>query len=266
MGNPASATPEPKTLIDALSVVVDRQLWRRYCRLAAEIEGVTAAAAAPVYAMGSVEWQRQQEEERAAAEPPFTQELEAAGHRRLASRGKAPAFSGAPSPLGATGGAIYDDFLAQHRGRPELLTDVQAVERRLIESFEAAGRAGRIHARGFGDGGRKEIEPDWFGRLRLDFARNTVVLPDGSEIAGIEVVAATSSTATGRGRGRPAQAMLREALIRLWERGVFTAGTGNERVLALALKELGLSASDPPYGFKSAETVRKLRKALKMSL
>jgi hypothetical protein len=37
-------------------------------------------------------------------------------------------------------------------------------------------------------------------------------------------------------------------------------------VLALALRELALSPSDPPYGFKSAETVRKLRKALKMSL
>jgi hypothetical protein len=70
----------------------------------------------------------------------------------------------------------------------------------------------------------------------------------------------------GRGGERPARAMLREALIALWQRGAFTAGTGNERVLALALRELALSPSDPPYGFKSAETVRKLRKALKMSL
>jgi hypothetical protein len=60
--------------------------------------------------------------------------------------------------------------------------------------------------------------------------------------------------------------MLREALLRLWERGAFTAGTGNERVLALVLHELQLSPSDPPYGFKSAETIRKLRKTLGMSL
>ncbi len=75
-----------------------------------------------------------------------------------------------------------------------------------------------------------------------------------------------SAASLGRNRQRPAQAMLRQALVALWRRGAFTAGTGNERVLALALRELGLSAADPPYGFKSAETVRKLRKALKMSL
>jgi hypothetical protein len=93
-----------------------------------------------------------------------------------------------------------------------------------------------------------------------------VALADGSEIAGIEVTIAAALPRGGRGRERPAQAMLREALVALWQRGAFTAGTGNERVLALALRELGLSPSDPPYGFKSAETVRKLRKALKMSL
>ena len=92
-----------------------------------------------------------------------------------------------------------------------------------------------------------------------------MVLPDGSEIAGLEVTIGSSAAAAGRGRERPQRAMLREALITLWQRGAFTAGTGNERVLALALRELALSPSDPPYGFKSAETVRKLRKALKMS-
>jgi hypothetical protein len=93
-----------------------------------------------------------------------------------------------------------------------------------------------------------------------------VVPPGGSEITGIELTFDSSAAVAGRGRERPAQAMLRQALIALWQRGAFTAGTGNERVLALALRELGLSPSDPPYGFKSAETVRKLRKALKMSL
>ncbi|HEY2537927.1 MAG TPA: hypothetical protein VGI28_00275, partial [Stellaceae bacterium] len=97
---------------------------------------------------------------------------------------------------------------------------------------------------------------------------NQLMLPGGSAIAGVEVVLATA-VAAGAGRGareRPAKAMLRDALIALWARGAFTAGTGNERVLALVLQELHLSASDPPYGFKSAETIRKLRKALNMSL
>ena len=34
---------------------------------------------------------------------------------------------------------------------------------------------------------KKEVDPDWFGRMRLDFANNLVELPDGSVIAGIEV-------------------------------------------------------------------------------
>ena len=92
-----------------------------------------------------------------------------------------------------------------------------------------------------------------------------------SEIAGVEVACGPTAAdaappAVGGRRERPAQAMLRQALIALWERKAFGAGTGNERVLALVLRELGLSPSDPPYGLKSAETVRKLRKALKMSL
>ena len=63
-----------------------------------------------------------------------------------------------------------------------------------------------------------------------------MILPDGSEIAGIEVSFGTAESVAGRGRERPAQAMLRQALIALWQRGAFTAGTGNERVLALALQ------------------------------
>jgi hypothetical protein len=96
-----------------------------------------------------------------------------------------------------------------------------------------------------------------------------VVLPDGSEIADIAMTAAEPRDVAAGGGGareRRAREMLRQALRALWERGAFTAGTGNERVLALVLRELGLSPSDPPYGFKSAETVRKLRKALGMSL
>lgn len=143
---------------------------------------------------------------------------------------------------------------------------IAAIEQRLIEGFEAAGRAGRFQASGFCNGARRELDPDWFGRVRLDFSRNAVVLPDGSVIAGIEVTLAAARGQAGTGGERSARAMLREALVALWERGEFTAGTGNERVLALALRELGLSASDPPYGFKSAETVRKLRKTLNMSL
>ncbi|MGH7029059.1 MAG: hypothetical protein ACREEZ_01395, partial [Stellaceae bacterium] len=157
----------------------------------------------------------------------------------------------------------------RHRGDP---ARIEAIEDQLVEAFEAIGRAGGFRASGFRAGGRTEAAADWFGRVRLDFARNAIVLPDGSELAGIEATSSPSATdaaptaaAVGR-RERPAQAMLRQALIALWERKAFGAGTGNERVLALVLRELGLSPSDPPYGLKSAETVRKLRKALKMSL
>lgn len=194
-----------------------------------------------------------------------------AGRRRLSQRGTPPAFAGAPSPFGAAGGEAFAEFLAHHRGPPALLTQIQAVEDELVGAFEAAGRSGGFRAAGFRAGARIEAAAEWFGRVRLDFARNAMLLPDGSEIAGIEVSSSPSATdepapAAGGRRQRPAQAMLRQALTALWERGAFGAGTGNERVLALVLRELGLSPSDPPYGLKSAETVRKLRKALKMSL
>jgi hypothetical protein len=253
------------TLADALIAISDRELWERYCRLAVEWES-GGPRPAPVYALGSVEWQRQQDEPLAQTQQPFTAAMEAAGRRRLMQRGAPLAFSGAPSPLGAAGGAAFDEFIARRRGPAALLAEIERVEQQLVEAVEVAGGSSRYHLSGFRDGARKPIEPDWFGRVRLDFARNAVVLSDGSEIAGIEATIAPALARGGRGRERPAQAMLREALIALWQRGAFTAGTGNERVLALALSELGLSASDPPYGFKSAETVRKLRKALKMSL
>lgn len=171
-----------------------------------------------------------------------------------------------PSPFGAAQGTAFDEFTTRHRGPSALLAELDGLERQLIEGFERAGRAERFHMSGFHAGSRKNIEPGWFGRMRLDLARNAVALPDGSEIAGIEVVAGSAVKTSGAARERPARAMLRQALLTLWQRGDFTAGTGNERVLALALRELGLSASNPPYGFKSAETVRKLRKALGMSL
>jgi hypothetical protein len=253
------------TLADALIAISDRELWERYGRLAVEWES-GGPRPAPVYALGSVEWQRQQDEPLAQTQQPFTAAMEAAGRRRLMQRGAPLAFSGAPSPLGAAGGAAFDEFIARRRGPSALLAEIEMVEQQLVEAFEVAGGSSRYQASGFRDGARKPIEPDWFGRVRLGFARNSVALADGSEIAGIEVTIAAALPRGGRGRERPAQAMLREALVALWQRGAFTAGTGNERVLALALRELGLSPSDPPYGFKSAETVRKLRKALKMSL
>jgi hypothetical protein len=250
------------TLTEALIATADRRLWARYCRLAFELEG-SGPAASPAYAIGSVEWRRQQEALPAGTEQPLAPETEAAGWRRLRARGAPQPFAGAPSPLGAAGGAAFDAFVAGHRGPPALLSEIAAVEQELVEGFETAGRSGRCRASGFRDGAKHEVAAEWFGRVRLDFAENRVVLPDGSAIAGVEV---TPAAAGGGGRGRPARAMLREALTALWKRGAFTAGTGNERVLALALRELGLSQSDPPYGFKSAETVRKLRKALGMSL
>ena len=263
------ADQEPQrgsTLAEALIASADRRLWVRYCRLAAALDG--GGAVPPVYAVGSLEWQRQQGGTTPAADPPLSAEEEAAGRRRLAQRGAPPAFAGAPSPLGATGSADFAEFVARRRGPPELADEADAVEQELVAGFEAAGRAGGWRAHGFAESGDKAIEPEWFGRMRLDFAQNRMVLPDGSEIADIAMAPTEPAFAAvgGAARERRARTMLREALTALWERGAFTAGTGNERVLALVLQELGLSASDPPYGFKSAETVRKLRKALGMSL
>jgi hypothetical protein len=254
----------PSTLMEALIATADRQVWARYCRLIVELEG-GGPPATPIYAAGSIESQ-QQDQWQARGERRLTPDDEAAGRRRLAQRGAPLGFAGAVSPLGAAGGVAFDQFIARGRGSPALLAEIEAVERQLVDGFEAAGRSGRYRVAGFCDGARKEIDPDWFGRVRFDFARNAVVLADDSEVAGIEVMAVPSTARVGPGHERPARVMLRQALITLWERGAFTAGTGNERVLALALRELGLPASDPPYGFKSAETVRKLRKALKMSL
>lgn len=269
-------TPPPETpsiaglsLLEALIAVADRQLWTAYCRLAAELD--SRPVTAPVHAPGSVEWQRQQDRGPAAAEPELSAEAEAAGRARLCRRGAAPPFAGAPSPFGAAEGASFDAFLALRRGSPELLAQIEAVEQRLVDGFEAAGRDGGLRASGFRGGAMVEAAADWFGRARLDFVRNAMVLPGGAEIAGIAVSLGRDPgrprpAVPVRNRERPAQAMLRQALVALWQRGAFSAGTGNERVLALALRELGLSPADPPYGFKSAETVRKLRKALKMSL
>jgi hypothetical protein len=258
------------TLVEALIASADPELWARYCRLAAELEARPAEA--PVYARGSVEWQRQQNQPAASTGHPAAAYDEDAGRRRLSRRGADLPFAGAPSPFGAAGGGAFDAFLSLHRGSPALLAQADVLEQELATAFEAAGRSGRHHASGFRNGGRTELTPQWFGRVRLDFARNAAVLPDGSEVAGIAVTIGpqpnetTQLPAAAGRRERQSQAMLRRALTALWARGAFTAGTGNERVLTLALRELGLSQSDPPYGFKSAETVRKLRKALKMSL
>jgi hypothetical protein len=252
------------TLVEALINSADSELWRRYCRLATELEGPPAVA--PVHARGSMEWQAQQNQKSNQAEQALPAHAEDAGRSRILRRGAAAPFAGAPSPFGAAGSEEFDAFLAQQRGAPSLLTEIDTVERQLVAAFEAAGSSGRCHATGFRDGVRVEVTADWFGRMQLDFGRNAVILPDGPEVAGIEVTIGPAADVAHRGRERPAQAMLRQALMALWERGAFTAGTGSERVLALVLRELGLSPSDPPYGFKSAETVRKLRKALKMSL
>lgn len=251
------------TLIDALIAISERQLWARYCRLAVELAGGTSGPR-PVFAVGSVEWQRQQNQPQETA---LGVAEETAGRRRLAQRGAAPAFAGVPSPFGAAGKAAFDEFVAGHQGPPALLAEVGTVEDELVLAFKAAGRAGRFRAAGFCDGARIEVEPEWFGQIQFDFAGNRLILPGGSAIAGPEMTLETAVARSGRGaRERPAKAMLRDALTALWARGAFTAGTGNERVLALVLQELRLSASDPPYGFKSAETVRKLRKSLNMSL
>ena len=255
---------QASTLVEALINSADPELWRRYCRLAAELEGRPAVA--PVYAPGSMEWQAQQEQKSNQADQAVPAYAEDAGRKRISQRGAPAPFAGAPSPFGSAQSEKFDAFLARHRGPPSVLAEIDAIENQLIGAFEAAGSSGRCRATGFRDGARIEVSAAWFGRMQFDFGRNSVVLPDGSKIAGLEVTIGSSAAVAGRGRERTARAMLREALIALWQRGAFTAGTGNERVLALALRELALSPSDPPYGFKSAETVRKLRKALKMSL
>ncbi len=254
-------------MLEALIANADPELWGQYCRLAAELEGRPAVGSMP--APGSLEWQQQDRPPTAGpATPPLAGD---AGRRRLALRGAPRPFAGAPSPFGAAGREAFAEFLARHRGASSLLAEIDAIEDQLVAAFEAAGRAGDFGASGFRASGPTQVTADWFGRVLLNFARNAIVLSDGSEILGIAVTSGASvadmpPSAGGGRRQRPAQAMLRQALIALWERGAFGAGTGNERVLALVLDELGLSLSDPPYGFKSAETVRKLRKALKMSL
>jgi hypothetical protein len=265
--SPELETAPVLSLVDALIAGAEPALWAQYCRLAVALEGPPDVA--PMPAPGSVEWQRHQDEaavEPSEAIPPSAQQ---AARARLAQRGVPRLFSGAPSPFGSAGSEQFADFLASHRGPAALLAEIDALEDRLVAALEAGGRAGRFRVSGFRAGARVEAAPDWFGRVRLDFARNAIVLPDGSEIAGIEVTRcpeAADAPAAGRGRERRARAMLRQALAALWERNAFGAGTGNERVLALVLRELGVSAANPPYGLKSAETVRKLRKELNMSL
>ena len=252
------------TLIEGLIATADKRLWQRYCRLAAKLTG-DSAPAEPTFAIGSVEWPRQQDQPPNPANPLSAHE-QAAGRQRLALRGAKPSFSGAPSPLGAAGFAAFDEFIASPQRQASLLAEIEALEDELLGSFENAVRSGHYRVVGIYDAAKKEIDPDGFGRMGLDFARNRLELPDGSVIAGVEVTLTPVNVPSSGKRERPAQAMLREALITLWERGAFTAGSGNERVLGLVLQELRLSASDPPYGLKSAETIRKLRKALNMSL
>jgi hypothetical protein len=266
MTGPAPERVAGFSLVDALVATADPQLWERYCRLATELAGKSAAVN-PVFAVGSVEWQRRSGRPRMQQDSAVAPAAEAVGRQRLSRRGEALAFIGAPSPFGVAGGAAFDEFVASRRGATELLAELTAVEQRLIDAFEAAGRAALYCATGFCNGAGIEVEPGWFGRMEFDFAGNRLILPDGSIIAGVEArLAATAAAAPSAGHERRAKAMLREALEALWARGAFTAGTGNERVLALVLQELRLSAANPPYGFKSAETVRKLRKALNMSL
>jgi hypothetical protein len=253
------------TLIEALMATADQPLWQRYCRLAAEMTG-DGAPAEPTFAVGSVEWQRQRDRRPTSVSKPLRPQQQEAGRRRLGLRSAQPPFTGAPSPFGAAGAAAFDEFIASRRGQTPSFAEIESLEEQLVGTFENAGRSGRFRMVGIFGATKKEIDPDWFGRMRLDFANNLVELLDGSVIAGIEVTFTPVKLSGSDRRERPAQAMLREALIALWERGAFTAGTGNERVLALVLQELRLSASDPPYGFKSAETIRKLRKALRMSL
>jgi hypothetical protein len=251
------------SLVDALIATADPERWRRYCRLAAALPDGNAASETELAASAEAS-----QCHRVPGAPSPTQipaADQAAGRRRLARRGLPEVFAGALSPFGAAGAAAFDAFIARHRGPPALAAEIETLEQTLVAAFEAAGRAGRFCAAGFCGGAVRAVEPGWFGQIRLDFAADRIVLPDGSQIAGIRVTFDALGGGSGA-RERPARAMLREALERLWQRAAFTAGTGNERVLALVLQELQLSAADPPYGFKSAETIRKLRKALGMSL
>jgi hypothetical protein len=136
------------TLADALIAISDRELWERYCRLAVEWES-GGPRPAPVYAFGSVEWQRQQDEPLAQTQQPFTAAMEAAGRRRLMQRGAPLAFSGAPSPLGAAGGAAFDEFIARRRGPSALLAEIEMVEQQLVEAFEVAGALADTRRAGF---------------------------------------------------------------------------------------------------------------------
>ncbi len=183
MSEPTAAETRPSaglSLLEALIAGAERQLWAGYCRLAAELVGRPAPA--PIHAPGSLEWQRQQQREPAAADGVLPAEAEAAGRQRLSRRGAAPPFAGAPSPFGAADGARFDAFLAGHRGPPALLAEIEAIEQQLVDGFEAAGRDGGYVATGFRDGVAVEATADWFGRARLDFAGNAMVLPDGAEI------------------------------------------------------------------------------------
>jgi|GEM_PF-1670192 hypothetical protein len=256
------------SMVEALVALADPALWARYCRLAGELAGHPVPSE-PEFAVGSLEWQRRHDPAATGAAGGLSAWQEQAGRDRLRQRGAPPAFTGAPSPFGAYSQKAFDDLLASRRGPAPLLTAIDALERQLVEAFETAGRDGRLRASGFAGGAAIAIEPAWFGRVELDFAGDRLLLPDGSVVAGVRVelppIARVAASVSG-GRERRAHRMLREALLRLWERGAFTAGTGNERVLALVLHELQLSPSDPPYGFKSAETIRKLRKTLGMSL
>ena len=123
-----------------------------------------------------------------------TAEENAAGRRRLAQR------SGA---LAVCRGA----FAARSRGERGL----RRISRTPSRPAGAAGgdrgsraAAGRRASRppaapadfvqpGFATAPENELDADWFGRVQLDFGRNAVVLPDASEIVGVEVTIAASA-------------------------------------------------------------------------
>ena len=168
------------TLIDAVIATANKAQWQRYCRLAIELTGA-GTQAEPSFAIGSVEWQRQRDQPPgnspdtqicpAAQNLPNTQE-QAAGRRRLALRGAQPSFAGAPSPFGAAGGAAFDEFIASRRGDAPSFAEIESLEEQLVGGFENAGRSGRFRMVGIFDAAKKEVDPDWFGRMRLDFANN----------------------------------------------------------------------------------------------
>jgi hypothetical protein len=90
------------TLVEALIDGADPGLWRRYCLLTAELEGRPKVA--PVYALGSVEWQRQQDQKSTnEAEQALPVDAEDSGRKRISRRGAPAPFAGAPSPFGAAG-------------------------------------------------------------------------------------------------------------------------------------------------------------------